>query len=548
MTMLEAAIYYASLGWQVFPLQPRKKEPMTHNGFYSGTIDVHQIQQWWTQNPNANIGIRTGVESGVTVIDIDGKEGRASYAEVQDIFPQTPTRVIKTPNGWHLYFQYNPQWKTKVKILDKVDIRNDGGYVVAPPSVVPDKSGEDKTYEVLQDRDVTPIPLPISPEDVMGHSRNGVSPDKQIPVLKDSSTWITDALAHGATEGARDATATSLAGYLHGLGMEEDISVGFLIPFAEKCTPPFPIRDLQAKVKSVARYPVTAQSPETLAEKIKEWVMHTGGRWWGLDEVDNHFGLRDAVAKENRLQIMQQLKETGVVEQHNTTNKNYRLINKQMEILDYKTPQEQQKLDIRWPLGIEDHVNLYPSNICVVAGSPNAGKTALMLNLVQLNQERYPVHYFSSEMGQPELSGRIAMFREDGVDTSAWSMTAYSRSTHFEDVIVPDAINIIDYLELTEAVYVVNNLLTSIANKLGTGIAVVAIQKKIGATLGRGAEFSLERPRLYLSLDQGQMSIAKGKNWAKRGIDPSGLYINYRIEDGYKFVPTTEWGWKQKDV
>ena len=542
--MLESAIYYASQGWQVFPLQPRKKEPMTHNGFYSGTIDVQQIQQWWTQSPTANIGIRTGAESGVTVIDIDGKEGRASYTEVQDIFPQTPTRVIKTPNGWHLYFQYNPQWKTKVKILDKVDIRNDGGYVVAPPSVVPDKSGEDKTYEVLKDRDVAPIPLPISPEDVIGHIRNGASPDHQT-IDNDNSTWVVEAM-QGVGEGKRHATATSLAGYFHGKAIPKDIVKTTLTPFAEKCTPPFDIRELYTLIDRVDRYPVAVQSVETLAEKIRDWVMHTGGRWWGLDEVDNHFGLRDAVAKENRLQIMQQLKETGVIEQHNTTNKNYRLINKQMEILDYKAPLHQQRLDIRFPLGVEDYVGLYPSNICVVAGSPDAGKTALMLNLVHLNQERYPVHYFSSEMGQPELSGRIAMFREDGVDTSAWSMTAYSRSTNFEDVIVPDAINIIDFLELTEALYIVNGILTKITNKLGSGIAIVAIQKKMGATLGRGAEFGLEKPRLYLSLDQGQMTIVKGKNWTKRNINPTNLYINYRIEDGYKFVPTSEWAWKQK--
>ena len=91
-----------------------------------------------------------------------------------------------------------------------------------------------------------------------------------------------------------------------------------------------------------------------------------------------------------------------------------------------------------------------------------------------------------------------------------------------------------------------NGILTKITNKLGSGIAIVAIQKKMGATLGRGAEFGLEKPRLYLSLDQGQMTIVKGKNWTKRNINPTNLYINYRIEDGYKFVPTSEWAWKQK--
>ena len=211
--------------------------------------------------------------------------------------------------------------------------------------------------------------------------------------------------------------------------------------------------------------------------------------------------------------------------------------------MDFKSPHIQPILDIQWALGVEDHVNLYPSNICVVAGSPNAGKTALMLNVAYLNQERFPVYYFSSEMGNAELQSRIKKFEREGISVDDWSMKAFSRNSHFEDVMVPDAINIIDFLEITEAAYNVDHFLTQISEKVGNGVAIVAIQKKRGALLGRGQEYSEQKPRLYLSLDQGQMTIVKGKNWAKRDIDPTGLYINYKIEDGYKFVPTTDWAW-----
>jgi hypothetical protein len=72
----------------------------------------------------------------------------------------------------------------------------------------------------------------------------------------------------------------------------------------------------------------------------------------------------------------------------------------------------------------------------------------------------------------------------------------------------------------------------------------VAIQKKIGAQLGRGQEFSLEKPRLYLSMDKGRLSIVKGKSWANPKVDPNGLTIGFKITGGCVFEVTGGWEWK----
>ena len=213
-----------------------------------------------------------------------------------------------------------------------------------------------------------------------------------------------------------------------------------------------------------------------------------------------------------------------------------------MEGLNYKQAKRGDVLDIKFPLGVERYVNLYEGNLVVVAGSPNSGKTAMMLNLIHLNQNRFPIYYFCSEMGDSELADRLAFFEQEGMSMDDWKFDAINRSKDFADVIQPDCINIIDFLELTQDIYLVNQYLTSITHAIGKGVAIVAVQKKIGADLGRGQEFSLEKPRLYLSMDQNRMRILKGKNWARKGYNPNGLSISYRIEDGYKFIPSIE-GW-----
>ena len=100
---------------------------------------------------------------------------------------------------------------------------------------------------------------------------------------------------------------------------------------------------------------------------------------------------------------------------------------------------------------------------------------------------------------------------------------------------------IVDFLEITENLYQVNDILTSISHKVGSGIAIVALQKKVNAVFGRGQEFGLEKPKLYLSMDKGRMTIVKGKSWVHKNADPNGLKVEYHITDGCQFKITKPW-------
>lgn len=156
-SMYDAAIEYAKKGFAVFPLKYRDKVPLTRNGCKDATTDAAQIKAWWQKYPNANIGLATGsVSQNVFVIDLDIDEDRGidGYHSLEDWqrehgdFPETWT-AITGRGGYHLYYRGNGKIKNRAGIIDGVDIRGNGGYVVAPPSI--HKNGRRYEWEYSPD-------------------------------------------------------------------------------------------------------------------------------------------------------------------------------------------------------------------------------------------------------------------------------------------------------------------------------------------------------------------------------------------------------------
>ena len=138
------------LGLSVFPLQPRSKKPAEEwKKYQTEHATPAQCAAWETAyryNPY-NIGIATGKISGCFVLDIDGEQGERTLAELtakHGDLPNTPT--VKTGKGRHYYFRIPEGYiirnlagrSAHGKILPGIDLRGDGGYVVAPNSIHPD--------------------------------------------------------------------------------------------------------------------------------------------------------------------------------------------------------------------------------------------------------------------------------------------------------------------------------------------------------------------------------------------------------------------------
>lgn len=124
---LDQALHYYQLGFSIFPVVTRDKKPLIEwKEYQEKRADEETIRRWFTQYPDANIGIVTGAISGIVVIDVDKEE----------IPPEiSATSHVKTFRGHHFYYKHpGHEVRNGAGVLDKVDIRGDGGFVVAPPS------------------------------------------------------------------------------------------------------------------------------------------------------------------------------------------------------------------------------------------------------------------------------------------------------------------------------------------------------------------------------------------------------------------------------
>lgn len=132
-TILAAALEYNQRGLAVIPIKRADKTALVGwRGFQLSRPTDDQILEWFAEYPGANLAIITGSVSGIVVLDIDSPEG-LRIAKANGL-PKTP--AVKTGKGWHLYFKHPgaklPNW---VKKIQDIDLRGDGGYVVAPPSI-----------------------------------------------------------------------------------------------------------------------------------------------------------------------------------------------------------------------------------------------------------------------------------------------------------------------------------------------------------------------------------------------------------------------------
>jgi hypothetical protein len=116
----------------VLPLQPGAKVPATTRGLHDASLDLATIDTWWSEHPECNLGLRTGV--AFDVLDVDGDEGVEELARnVHEDYEFSGPIVLTPHGGLHIYFQ-SLGLGNRTRFRPGLDWRGDGGYVVAPPS------------------------------------------------------------------------------------------------------------------------------------------------------------------------------------------------------------------------------------------------------------------------------------------------------------------------------------------------------------------------------------------------------------------------------
>ncbi len=241
--MIRAALQLAAKGLHVFPCRPRDKRPATANGLNDATTDPGIIEKWWQQQPDSNVAIATGAASGIFVLDVDGLDAEAALRRLEAEHGALPATVEAiTARGRHVYFKWpeQPVRNSAGKIGTHIDVRGDGGYVIAPPSIHP--CGRRYCWSVDSANRIAAAPGWLLAK------QNGA--DGSAPTL--SPEWRS--LIEGVGEGARDCSLAKLAGHLLRHRVDPFVTLGLLQAWnASCCTPPLPAADIERIVDSIAK-------------------------------------------------------------------------------------------------------------------------------------------------------------------------------------------------------------------------------------------------------------------------------------------------------
>lgn len=137
---LKAALALAKAGKAVFPARADTKRPHVKDWQNIATTDPAKLRRWWRKWPDAMPALPTGERNGIAVLDLDQKNDKDGAAALLELGHDPAAMIgpsIATPSGGrHIYFRHQPGLRTSAdKIGPGVDVRAEGGFVIAPGAV-----------------------------------------------------------------------------------------------------------------------------------------------------------------------------------------------------------------------------------------------------------------------------------------------------------------------------------------------------------------------------------------------------------------------------
>ena len=550
MNLLDAGLYYLKRGFSVIPFKHDKsKACVKWEKYQSVHPSVEDVKEWFSKRfSNEFIAIITGKISGIIVVDCDSQE---AYEKIQEFLPTNfITPIAKTKRGYHIYFKYRPGLVSRAKYMPDVDVRTDEGCIIAPPS----QNGDNVSYKWLPGLSIEKTEIAPLPEELFIILNQFVYSSYNNNIIKDEVE-------------RQDATQATNSDKMFEYGRRDDDLFHTANCLVKGCMPTREIHQvlekiiiswgenpdknwIDTKIKSAMQRKETRE--RNLSSEIREWVGATTGDF-SATNCDIELQIATKIEKRNRNKILERLCKDEIIERVGSKNGWYRLIDQDCKPMDWINADCNYK-ELWLPLGLGDICGVQPGNILVFAGAKDSGKTGWLLNIAKENRQRYAIHYFNSEMGASEFKLRASLF--DDIQPEQWrNVSVYERTDNFADVIKPGEgnLNIIDFLEVVDEFWKVAATIQKIHKKLDGAMCVIAIQKNPGVDLGRGGAFSLEKARLYVSLDYQLAKIISCKNYKENGLirgNPRGYTCRYKLINGCKIqrIPP---GWTspiQKEV
>ncbi len=165
---------YAARGWLVLPCHEATmtgcscgrpdcpspaKHPRLRHGLHDATLDPALIRRWWARWPDAGVAVRTGAESGLVVVDVDRHSGGfTSLGQLQRCYGRLPPTPVTFTGGGGRHYWFRHPGRSVANNTGRlgagIDIRGDGGYVMAPPT----KHISSRRYEWVAQPPLAPLP------------------------------------------------------------------------------------------------------------------------------------------------------------------------------------------------------------------------------------------------------------------------------------------------------------------------------------------------------------------------------------------------------
>lgn len=232
--------------------QQKGKHPLgrlVRNGLRDASRDPETVERWFTST-RYNIGIATGAVSGIIALDIDprhdGDETLGRLEAEHGPLPET-WRFLTGGGGEHILFLHpGRRIANSVGLLGPgIDVRGDGGYIVAPPS----EHAGGRPYAISVDHHPDDIPVAQLPNWLFDR----LVVDRKEEKARKAAEWRTIA-REGAKNGERNVTIARLSGMLLGRRIDPHVSLELILAFnATRCDPPLPEEEVVATVASIAR-------------------------------------------------------------------------------------------------------------------------------------------------------------------------------------------------------------------------------------------------------------------------------------------------------
>jgi hypothetical protein len=307
---------------------------------------------------------------------------------------------------------------------------------------------------------------------------------------------------------------------------------------AKNSNPAFPEKEAQIKIDSVLSR--CERKERNLTEDLRRWIDLTSA-YFSLTEA--YDPLQILTSQKNTVhQIMHRLCKEGYVQRHPNKNGIYRRIDAEIEFMDFANADTENVIDLSLPLNLHTKTKFFPKAVIVIAGVSGMGKTLFSFNAIAENMGKYPIFYFNSEMGPEALKMKLSYFP---IPMTEWAKNMKVIDqwdfNNIADKIQPDAFNVIDYLEPEgEKAFNIHAVISAIIRRLNKGTALIAIQKKPGATMGTGGIYSIKAATLAIALDWGKIEIAKNR-FREADMLPSLNKINFEVHKGHEFVKQGNW-------